>query len=209
MDTKTLPTANLRALLGAALEQGLSQVGQVSILILGTTFRLTHLDDRDRKDLQIFCRPHDATQIALLDDAGAYRPLKTAPDLRHGWQLNLACLADLHLALDLIYPAAIGNWRAWLKGDLPITPLRDLVNRQTGMYRITGKATTEQAREVRQTLCQTGCKRHILWSIEPDEKVPNQQFADKNIPLLCPEACCIFVATTRKVVKGIPLDQIE
>ena len=30
--------------------------------------------------------------IARFDDSGAYRPLKTAPNLRHGWRLELATL---------------------------------------------------------------------------------------------------------------------
>ena len=48
--------------------------------------------------------PEDAIEIAKHDDAGNYRPLKTAPNLRHGWRLELETLEDLRRALDYFYP---------------------------------------------------------------------------------------------------------
>ncbi len=38
--------------------------------------------------LEIFRNPEDAIEIARYDDDGNYRPLKTAPNLRHGWRME-------------------------------------------------------------------------------------------------------------------------
>jgi hypothetical protein len=53
---------------------------------------LCHRDDEVRNDLQRFKNADDAIEIAKHDDAGNYRPLKTAPSLRHGWRLELETL---------------------------------------------------------------------------------------------------------------------
>jgi len=202
-------TASLDGLLASALLAGLARIGQVWIAIEGSGFRITHFEDRERSDLRDFHRASDAIQIALYDDSGIYRPLKTAPTLKHGWSLRLEDRKALRVALDHLYPAALGNWRALLSGSLRPVALRETVNRQTGMYRISGKITDDQGADLVETLCRPGCLRQILWAIPLD--APSPSFLPKagEIPLLCGEACNIFVACARKVVKGIPLDQVD
>ena len=51
-----------------------------------------------------------------------YRPLKTAPNLRHGWRLEVANLAELRLALDLFYPGRLAALAAWEAHRLATTP---------------------------------------------------------------------------------------
>ena len=63
-------------------------------------FVLSNRDDEGREDLQIFRDSEDAIEIAKYDDAGKYRPLKTAPNLRRGWQLELATVEEMERALD-------------------------------------------------------------------------------------------------------------
>lgn len=209
MNPSDLPTTSNRELLSAAISAGIRRVGQVTLALEGSGFSLCHTDDSGRDGLKVFRDPFDAVRIALTDDHGAYRPLKTAPNLRHGWRLEVADLAGLHTALDFLYPAAIGNWRALLAGTLRPVPLRETLNRQTGMYRITGKLTVEQAPELVGLICRSGCTRHILWPTEPGGPADSPASSPHAIPLLCGEACCLLVAAARKIVKGIPLDQVE
>ncbi len=166
--------------------------------------------------------PEDAAALALYDDAGAYRPLKTAPNLRRGWRLVLADERALRLALGLFYPARMGAFRLFQEGKLSVTPLRDTLNRQTGMYRVTGKLTDEQADALVGRFCRSdgGCLRTILWKRDaagtiPSTRLPPEKFdpaydqdggvaaeGEGFVPLLCQEACNLLVAEARAVVKG-------
>ena len=182
---------------------------------------LRHHDDADRavKELTLHNDPEDAAALALYDDAGAYRPLKTAPNLRHGWRLVVPDAAALRLALDLFYPARLGAWRMFQQGRLAATPLRETLGRQTGMYRVTAKLTDAQADELVGRFCRSdgGCLRTILWKRDaagsvPSTRLPPEKFdpawdqagggGGESIPLLCQEVCNLLVAEARAVVKG-------
>jgi len=195
-------SSTLRDLLAAAVAEGYHKIGQAVFHADGDGFLLYHAEDVGRADLEIFDNPHDAASIALHEDAGAYRPLKTAPNLKHGWGLRLASLADLHLALDLLYPASLANWRALLRNEPIATPLRVTVNRQTGMYRVTGLITDEEAQGIVDTLCSPGCLRCIQWPIPSDAVPPLVPIKEKEIPLLCIDACSLLIAEARRVVKS-------
>jgi len=195
-------TSTLRDLLAAAVAEGYHKIGQATFKADGDGFLICHAEDVGRRDLEIFDNPHDAASIALYDDAGAYRPLKTAPNLKHGWSLRLASLADLHLALDLLYPAALANWRALLRNEKIATPLRETVSRQTGMYRVTGLITDEEAQGIVDSLCSPGCLRCIQWPIPTDAVPPVVPIKEKEIPLLCIDACSLLIAEARRVVKA-------
>ena len=151
--------------LSGAVGLGFLQIGQVVIKINPKGFCLRHETDAGREDLEVFYSPEDALGIARYDVSGDYRPLKTAPNLRRGWELRLDSLAALRIALDGIYPAALGNWRAVLQGEKIAQPLRETLNRQTGMYRITGLLTHHEASRIIDSLCRPGCLRQILWPI--------------------------------------------
>ena len=49
----------------------------------GAGFVLWHRDEAAFDKLQMYREAEDAIEIAKYDDAGNYRPLKTAPNLRH------------------------------------------------------------------------------------------------------------------------------
>jgi hypothetical protein len=195
-------SSTLRDLLAAAVAEGYHKIGQAIFKVDGNGFLLCHAEDAGREDLEFFDNPHDAAAIALHDDAGDYRPLKTGPNLKHGWGLRVASLADLHLALDLLYPAAMANWRALLRNEKIATPLRDTVSRQTGMYRVTGLITNEEAQGIVDTLCTPGCLRCIQWPIPSDAVPPVVPIKEKEIPLLCIDACSLLIAEARRVVKA-------
>src|SRR5947199_7086170 len=112
-----------------------------------------------------FFKQKTAVEIAKYDDAGNYRPLKTAPNLRHGWRLELATLDELRRALDYFYPGRLAVFAAWKNEQLRITPLRETLDRQSGMYRIAAKISDEQIDNVVGNFCRSdsGCFRTILW----------------------------------------------
>ena len=166
-----------------------------------------HTDDRTAADLESFSKPEDARELAKYDDAGSYRPLKTAPNLRHGWRLELASIEELRLALDFFYPAALGTWIAYADGRLPAVPLRDTLGRQSGMYRVTQLITDFQADELILRTCdpQAGCLRHQLWDVSPGRTSPLRRppvvSASAEVPVLCAEACNLLVAACRPIAK--------
>lgn len=192
--------------LEARLAAGGFTIGQVRV---GGNRVLTHVDDSAAE--ASFVRPEDAREIAKYDDAGNYRPLKTAPNLRHGWRLNLSSVPDVRLALDFLYPAALGTWIAFEQGRVVPVDLRDTLNRQTGMYRVTQLITDEQAERVIRERCdrETGCLRRQLWRISPGRTSPFTEAGidasaaerDSRIPILCVEACNLLVADCRPVAK--------
>jgi sirohydrochlorin cobaltochelatase len=158
---------------------------------------LCHVEDARRADLTVYHRPEDARELAIFDDAGAYRPLKTAPNFRHGWQLRLGTIDELRLALDFFYPAAIGTWLANQGGELLPVSLRETLGRQTGMYRVTQHITDAQAEEVIQKTCVAGCLRCRLWTV--NEIVPQSRM--ESLTILCGEACNLLVAACRPLAK--------
>jgi sirohydrochlorin cobaltochelatase len=192
--------------LSAAIVSGFFQIGQVVIEKNPPGFSLHHEADTGREDLEIFHSPEDALGIARCDDSGDYRPLKTAPNLRRGWELRLDSLAALRLALDGIYPAALGNWRAVLRGEKIAHPLRETLNRQTGMYRITGLLTHHEASRIIDSLCRLGCLRQILWPIESADPGPAPAAPEGRIPLFCTNPCSHFLGKAREAVKSRPVE---
>ena len=196
----------LNEFLTGAVGLGFFQIGQVVIKKNPEGFCLRHQDDAGRKDLEVFSSPEDALAIARCDDLGVYRPLKTAPNLRRGWELRLDSLAALRLALDEVYPAALGNWRAVLRGEKIAPPLRETLNRQTGMYRITGLLTHHEASRIIGSLCRPGCLRQILWPIESDDSASVPAAPEGRIPLFCTNPCSHFLGKAREAVKSRPVE---
>jgi len=207
--------------------------GQILVRKTSTgEFVLSHRDEEAADASQPFRNAEDAIEIAKYDDAGNYRPLKTAPNLRHGWRLELDTLEELQRALDYFYPGRLAIFAAWKKGRLQTTPLRETLDRQSGMYRVAGKISDSQIDDLVAGFCRAdgGCLRTILWKRDGEgaiasTKLPKQKFDPAydqarvcsrgpvgdahashseaaTVPLLCQEACNLLVAECRKVVKG-------
>jgi len=195
-------------------------------------FVLSHREEETSDQLKTFRNAEDALEIAKYDDAGNYRPLKTAPNLRHGWRLEFETLEHLRHALDYFYPGRLAMFAAWKSHKLQTTPLRETLDRQSGMYRVAAKISDSQIDDLVGNFCRSngGCLRTILWKRDANgaiasTKLPKEKFDpayDKargrsrrplsdahashgevaTIPLLCQEACNLLVADCRKVVKG-------
>ena len=195
-------------------------------------FVLSHRDDEATDQLKIFRSAEDAIEIAKRDDAGNYRPLKTEPNLRHGWRLELETLEDLRRALESFYPGRLAIFAAWKSDQLQTTPLRETLDRQSGMYRVAAKISDSQLDDLVAEFCRSngGCLRTILWKRDAEgaiasTKLPKEKFdpaCDQarvcsrrpagdarashseaaTVPLLCQEACNLLIAECRKVMKG-------
>ncbi len=193
------------------LHAGGKFVGQIIVMHTEGGWELRHADDARRGELAAFSKWEDARSLANFDDTGAYRALKTAPNLRHGWRLVLPDAQAVRLALDYFYPAMIGVWLAHGRGEIMPVEFHDTLARQTGMYRITQKLTHEQAQRLIAKQCRTngGCLKTILWQISGDVAVPllpPEKFRAgatpvDSMPLLCHEGCNFLVAAARKMVK--------
>ena len=207
--------------------------GQILVRKTSTgDFVLSHRDEEAADQLKLFRNAEDAIEIAKYDDTGNYRPLKTAPNLRHGWRLELDTLEELQRALDYFYPGRLAVFNGWKKGRLQTTPLRETLDRQSGMYRVAAKISDSQIDDLVAGFCRAdgGCLRTILWKRDGEgaiasTKLPKQKFDPAydqarvcsrgpvgdahashseaaTVPLLCQEACNLLVAECRKVVKG-------
>ena len=218
----------MRNSIGRVLEAARFCVGQIVVQKSDGCFVLSHRDDETLDHLQVFRSVEDAIEIAKYDDTGNYRPLKTAPNLRHGWRLELDTLEALMRALDYFYPGRLAVFAAWKKGKLQTTPLRQTLDRQSGMYRVAAKISDSQIDNLVADFCRSdgGCLRTILWKRDADgtvssTKLPNEKFDPEydqgtasnppgsatpatvaTIPLLCQEACNLLIAECRKMVKG-------
>ena len=186
-------------------------------------FILSHRDDEALDELQLFRSAEDAINIAKYDQAGKYRPLKTAPNLRRGWRLELATVEELKRALDYFYPGRLAVFAEWKTGQLKTTPLRETLDRQSGMYRVAAKISDAQIDDVVAGFCRSngGCLRTILWTRDQSGAIATTKLLKEKfdpgvdqaatqlestspgtVPLLCQEACNLLVAECRRVVKG-------
>ena len=203
------------------LGSGAGGIGQILIVQKDKSVALCHREDLGRDDLAVGRSPNDAMEIAKFDDAGNYRPLKTAPNLRHGWRLELANVEALRQALDLFYPGRLTALVAWEANRLRPTPLRATLGRQSGMYRVAAKISDGEIDALVGRFCRSqggapGCLRTILWARDetkarPSMRLPLDKFiapvdqsgrGEQVIPLLCQEACNLLVAEARAVVKA-------
>lgn len=183
-------------------------VGQVKVTPAVHGYTLCHVDDVGRADLTVTEGALAAREVAWLTDGGDFRALKSAPNLRHGWQVMVKNAEELKLALDFLHPAAVGMAHAAARGRLRGTPLREMLGRQTGMYRFANKITDEQACQIVGRVCDmaTKCARRIVWGITDElplsgPAAPKLVADDRPVPLLCMEACPHFVSEARKVAR--------
>jgi sirohydrochlorin cobaltochelatase len=205
--------------LGDWLAAGWRCIGQIAIECQDDgRFTLLHREDAARNDLGPHGSAEDAAELARFDDSGNYRPLKTAPDLRHGWRLTLPNLTELRTALDLFYPGRLAAFFAFEKHELVTTPLRETLGRQSGMYRIAAQIDDDGADGLVGDFCRSdgGCLRTILWhrNLEgtvASTRLPAEKFDPIHdqtgggrpvVPFLCQEACNLLVAEARKVVQS-------
>jgi sirohydrochlorin cobaltochelatase len=204
-----METLNLTEKLERWVAGGGRLIGEVAIELGVEGYRLTHVEDRGRSDLDSYRSPIDARALVRYDAAGEYRPLKSAPGLRRGWELILVGVEGLREALDYFYPAAVGTWFANEETELIAPPLRAVLGRQTGMYRFANNVSDERAQALVGSACASrgGCLKRVCWDLAdgqpltglPAGELGRAPLTDGEMPLLCVEACNWLVAKARKV----------
>jgi sirohydrochlorin cobaltochelatase len=206
---------NLTQALESWIAAGFRSIGQITITPQSNGgYELRHAEDFAREDLHLHTSVDDARVLSFFDDANVYRPLKTAPTLRHGWRLLAGSAGALRAALDHFYPSMTALWLSHLEGELRPVPLRETLSRQTGMYAATKRLLDDEGQELVGMACaSSACTKRMLWPFsenQPLTQLPAEDLSceprvmadgSHQIPLLCHEACNILVAACREVVK--------
>src|SRR2546429_10006203 len=165
--------------------------GQILVRKTSTgEFVLSHRDEEAADQLKLFRNAEDAIEIAKYDDTGNYRPLKTAPNLRHGWRLELDTLEELQRALDYFYPGRLAVFNVWKMGRLQTKPLRETLDRQSGMNRVAAKISDSQSDDVVAGFCQSngGCLRTILWKRDQKDAIASTKLPKEKFDPACDQA---------------------
>jgi hypothetical protein len=173
--------------------------GQVIIRRLEKGFELRHVSDRTAvPETLTLLNGTELRAWAQSTASGAFRPLKSAPNLRNGWRAITADGAALDLLLHYVYPGAVADWFAAQSSHPPITSYRDFTARQTGMYRITTMLSDEIAGAAIRACCDVDfCLKRRLWSV--GGLAPDAAGQKSIIP--CLEPCALMLEFARKVAR--------
>jgi hypothetical protein len=160
-------------------------------------YYLCHRDDAEAKDLDLHNDPRAAREISKLTDAGEYRPLKSSPNLRHGWALRVEDARGLGVAMNYLYPAGIVHWHLYREERLEITDYRENAARQSGIYKRIQHLSDKGVQNAAKACCEDAvCLKKTLWDVDAETPLEMKRGEGK-IP--CPEPCSIFVSFARRV----------
>jgi hypothetical protein len=189
-------------------------VAQVLVSSGKGRFELRHEDDASTppESLQLLDFPA-LRAWAQNSVTGAFRPLRSAPNLRTGWRFETTSETALEQALNTLYPGFMADWFAARNIDPPITPFREFVERQTGMYRVAAHLTDPQAALTIRAGCHGRfCLKRRLWTVEG--LVPDDPAEKSVIP--CLEPCAVLLEFARTAARlaqqsapGSPLSKAE
>jgi len=174
-------------------------LAQVLIRRAKKRFEMRHVGDRDRtakslRELHLA----DLRALARVTAWGAFRPLKSAPNLQSGWRFRGKNETELEVALNHFYPGAVADWSAARQPRPPVTHYREFTNRQSGMYRITAALDDTQAAAVARACCHKSlCLKRRLWT------VPGQppDTAQEKSMIPCLEPCAVLLELARKAAR--------
>lgn len=160
-------------------------------------YAVRHVDDALADGLEVDEDPRVAREIARLTENGEYRPLKSSPNLRRGWELRVAGAQGLATAMNYLYPAGVVHWYLHNEGRLDLTSFRENAARQSGIYKRIQRLSDEGVLNAARACCEDAvCLKKTLWDV--DEGTPlGIQRGEGEIP--CPEPCSIFVSFARRV----------
>jgi hypothetical protein len=171
--------------------------GQVLIRQTSPGYSLRHEDDADAADLELHEDPRSAREISRLTEAGEHRPLKSSPNLRRGWEIQVQDPKELAVAMNYLYPAGIVHWHLHREGELEITSYRESAARHSGIYKRIRHLSDAGVQNAARACCEDAvCLKKTLWDV--DEKTPlEMDRGEGEIP--CPEPCSVFVSFARRV----------
>lgn len=171
--------------------------GQVRVRADGEGFLIHHVDDTVAETLAELTDPRQAREIAKRTDAGEYRPLKSSPNLRHGWALRVAGGRALYVAMNYLYPAGVVHWHLHREGRLEVTDYRENAARQSGIYKRVQRLSDRGVQNAAKACCEDAvCLKRTLWDVDSETPLEAERGAGE-IP--CPEPCSVFVSFARRV----------
>jgi hypothetical protein len=160
-------------------------------------YSLSHVDDALEDGLGISEDPYAAREIAKLTESGEYRPLKSSPNLRRGWELRVADARALATAMNYLYPAGVVHWYLHREGRLNLTSFRENAARQSGIYKRVQRLSDQGVLDAALACCEDSvCLKKTLWDVDEDTPLDVDR-GEGEIP--CPEPCSIFVSFARRV----------
>ena len=160
-------------------------------------YYLCHRDDAGTVDPALHEDPRAAREVSKLTDAGEYRPLKSSPNLRHGWALRVEGVRGLGVAMNYLYPAGIVHWHLYREGRLEVTDYRENAARQSGIYKRIQRLSDEGVQNASKACCEDAvCLKKPLWNVDTETTLEMDR-GKGEIP--CPEPCSIFVSFARRV----------
>jgi len=172
--------------------------GQVSIRTASPLgYSLRHKDDTREDGLEVSKDPRVAREIAKLTEGGEYRPLKSSPNLRRGWELRVADAHALVIAMNYLYPAGVVHWYLYREGRLHLTTFRENAARQSGIYKRVQRLSDGGVLDAALACCDDAvCLKKTFWDVDEDTPLAVDR-GEGEIP--CPEPCSIFVSFARRV----------
>ena len=93
-----------------------------------------------------------------------FRPMATSTGLPGGWCVPVAAHRALPAVIETIYPGAIGDWARNQRGEFRALTLREVGERQTGIFRSIHKATATIIDRITNTVCGQ-CVRQPTWLV--------------------------------------------
>ncbi|HEX6711686.1 MAG TPA: DR2241 family protein [Rubrobacter sp.] len=172
--------------------------GQVIVRPVSPTgYSLRHREDAEAEDLEASEDPRSAREIAKLTESGEYRPLKSSPNLRRGWEIRVADARGLATAMNYLYPAGVVHWYLHREGALEVTSFRENAARQSGIYKRIQRLSDDGVRDAARACCEDAvCLKRTLWDLDENTQLDMDR-GEGEIP--CPEPCSIFVSFARRV----------
>jgi len=172
--------------------------GQVRVTGAGDgLYVLRHVEDEGKPGLDVHEDPRAAREISKTTEGGEYRPLKSSPNLRRGWEMRLRSAGDLAVAMNLLYPAGIVHWHLYREGRLRTTSYRENAARQSGIYKRVQRLSDEGVQDAARACCEdVVCLKKTLWDVDGETTLAMER-GEGEIP--CPEPCSVFVSFARRV----------
>ncbi len=144
----------------------------------------------------------DLEETVKMTDSGEYRPLRSAPTLPCGWVISRPDAGAFLQALDVIYPAAFATWISYHAEESTPIPLRETLERQSGMNEDAGNITDQQANKIMRDVCAAGCLKKISWPIDDQCAFSRIAPIRNRIPFICLEACTFAIEAAREHSSG-------
>lgn len=160
-------------------------------------YSLRHVEDAGISGLTIHEDARRAREISKTTEGGEYRPLKSSPNLKRGWEFVVEGAGNLAIAMNYLYPAGVVHWYLHREGRLEVTSYRQNAARQSGIYKRVQRLTDEGVQDTASACCEDAvCLKKTLWDIDEDTPLRMER-GEGEIP--CPEPCSVFVSLARRV----------